>query len=86
MLASGEVTSVRLVEQYLARIEAYDRAGPRLNSIVRVNPAARETAAGSEFMTPQLRQAAVDQSLRIRVFGTRLPPEGVSAPILLDSR
>lgn len=45
MLASGEVTSVQLVEQYLARIEAYDRAGPRLNSIVRVNPAARETAA-----------------------------------------
>ncbi len=45
MLANGEVTSVQLVEQYLARIEAYDRAGPRLNSIVRVNPAARGTAA-----------------------------------------
>lgn len=45
MLANGEVTSVQLVEQYLARIEAYDRAGPRLNSIVRVNPAAREIAA-----------------------------------------
>ncbi len=45
MLASGEVTSAQLVEQYLARIEAYDRAGPRLNSIVRVNPAARELAA-----------------------------------------
>ncbi len=45
MLASGEVTSLQLVEQYLARIEAFDRAGPRLNSIVRVNPAAREAAA-----------------------------------------
>lgn len=45
MLANGEVTSVQLVDQYLARIEAYDRAGPRLNSIVRVNPAAREIAA-----------------------------------------
>ena len=45
MLASGEVNSVKLVEQYLARIDAYDRAGPRLNSIVRVNPAALEIAA-----------------------------------------
>ena len=44
MLAGGEVTSVQLVEQYLARIEAYDRAGPRLNSIVRVNPDARAIA------------------------------------------
>ena len=44
MLAAGEVTSAQLVEQYLARIEAYDRAGPRLNSIVRINPAALEQA------------------------------------------
>ena len=44
MLQSGEISSMQLVEQYLARIEAYDRAGPRLNSIVRVNPAALEIA------------------------------------------
>ncbi len=33
-LASGEVTSHQLVEGYLARIQAYDKAGPKLNAIV----------------------------------------------------
>lgn len=44
-LESGTVTSVNLVDQYLARIEAYDRQGPALNTIVRVNPEARTLAA-----------------------------------------
>lgn len=35
---SGELTCRRLVELYLARIEAYDRSGPHLNSIITVNP------------------------------------------------
>jgi amidase len=43
-MASGRVTSRRLVESYLARINAYDQAGPRLNAIVLVNPRAREDA------------------------------------------
>ena len=42
--SSGRVTSRGLVESYLARIQAYDQAGPRLNSIVLVNPRAREEA------------------------------------------
>ncbi len=44
-LDSGRVTSVQLVDAYLARIAAYDRQGPRLNSLVRVNPEARAIAA-----------------------------------------
>ena len=44
-LESGAITSVDLVDQYLARIAAYDQQGPALNSIVRVNPQARELAA-----------------------------------------
>ena len=39
------ITSAELVDVYLARIEAYDRKGPRLNAIVAVNPKAREEAA-----------------------------------------
>lgn len=35
---SGELTCRRLVEMYLARIEAYDKDGPELNSIITVNP------------------------------------------------
>jgi amidase len=37
-MASGATTSRRLVEQFLARIEAIDRAGPAINSIIEVNP------------------------------------------------
>jgi Asp-tRNA(Asn)/Glu-tRNA(Gln) amidotransferase A subunit family amidase len=44
-LASGRTTSVALVDAYLARIAAYDRAGPALNSVIRLNPAARDDAA-----------------------------------------
>ena len=37
-LESGEVTSRELTEQYAARIEAYDKQGPRLNAMIIVNP------------------------------------------------
>ncbi len=43
-MQAGRVTSRGLVESYLARIQAYDQAGPRLNSIVMINPRAREDA------------------------------------------
>ena len=39
------ITSRDLVEIYLARIEAYDRRGPRINSIIAINPHALEEAA-----------------------------------------
>ena len=38
--AEGRVTSRGLVESYLARIRAYDQAGPELNAVVTVNPKA----------------------------------------------
>jgi amidase len=43
-MQSGRVTSRGLVESYLARIQAYDQAGPRLNAIVLLNPRARDEA------------------------------------------
>ncbi len=42
--SEGRVTARGLVEAYLARITAYDQAGPRLNAIVQLNPKAREEA------------------------------------------
>ena len=42
--AAGELTCRELVEGYLARIEAYDQAGPALNAIELVNPRAAEEA------------------------------------------
>ncbi|CAN5639367.1 hypothetical protein BH24ACT22_BH24ACT22_08090 [soil metagenome] len=41
---SGELTCRRLIELYLARIEAYDKSGPELNSIITINPNALEEA------------------------------------------
>ncbi|MBS1818407.1 MAG: amidase [Acidobacteria bacterium] len=37
-LTRGATTSRRLVEQYVARIEAIDRKGPALNSVIELNP------------------------------------------------
>ena len=47
-MSSGRVTSVDLVDAYLARIAAYDHHGPRLNAIVRLNPHARADAAARD--------------------------------------
>jgi Asp-tRNA(Asn)/Glu-tRNA(Gln) amidotransferase A subunit family amidase len=41
---SGQLTSRQLVQLYLDRIEAYDRSGPMINSIITVNPRALEEA------------------------------------------
>ena len=41
---SGELTSRQLVQLYLDRIEAYDKNGPNINSIISLNPRALEEA------------------------------------------
>lgn len=41
---AGALTSERLVQLYLARISAYDKAGPRINAIITLNPRALEIA------------------------------------------
>lgn len=43
-MAAGRVTSAQLVDAYLARIAAYERGGPALNTIIRLNPLARDQA------------------------------------------
>ncbi len=66
-MADGRVTAVQLVDAYLARINAYDRAGPALNSMVYLNPNARARAA------------ELDQERALR--GARGPLHGI--PIIL---
>ena len=44
-LTARRISSVQLVKQYLARIAAYDHAGPELNSLIRINPKAAAEAA-----------------------------------------
>ncbi len=44
-MADGRATAVQLVDAYLARIAAFDHAGPMLNTMIRLNPHARADAA-----------------------------------------
>src|SRR6187200_1000561 len=48
-MKSSSLSCVALVENYLARIKAYDQAGPKLNAIQNVNPTA--VAIAGEFDT-----------------------------------
>ncbi len=41
---AGTLTSEQLVKRYLARIAAYDNAGPRIHAVLALNPHALETA------------------------------------------
>jgi Asp-tRNA(Asn)/Glu-tRNA(Gln) amidotransferase A subunit family amidase len=41
---AGTLTARQLVQGYLDRIDAYDKAGPKINSIITVNPRALEDA------------------------------------------
>ncbi|MCG8468435.1 MAG: amidase [Gemmatimonadetes bacterium] len=43
-MRAGDLTCRTLVERYLARIEAYDQQGPRLNAVQTINSRALETA------------------------------------------
>jgi amidase len=43
-MAAGRVSALSLVQMYLARIEALDRNGPKLNSILEINPDAEAIA------------------------------------------
>lgn len=41
---AGALSSEKLTQLYLARIEAYDKKGPRINAVITLNPRALETA------------------------------------------
>src|SRR5713226_3337012 len=51
-LAGGKITASALARAYLARIEAYDRAGPGLNAVREVNPDVLAIAASLDGVTP----------------------------------
>jgi amidase len=66
-LADGKVTSEDLVKFYLDRIDKYDQKGPKLNSVITINPKALEEAK------------ALDQERKTK--GPRGPLHGI--PIVL---
>ncbi len=52
-LAERRISSEALTRVYLARIEAYDRAAPRLNSVREINPDALSDAASCDRTGPR---------------------------------
>lgn len=54
-LAEGRIAAGALARAYLARIEAYDRAGPGLNAVREVNPDALAIAATFDKVRPDAR-------------------------------
>ena len=55
-LAQGKITASALTKAYLARIEAYDRAGPKLNSVRELNPDTASIAARLDSVKPSAQQ------------------------------
>jgi amidase len=91
-MASGRYTSRGVVEQYLARIAAMDRAGPSLHSLIETNPEAldlaeqldRERAAkgprGPLHGIPVLLKDNIDTADRMTTTAGSLALEGSIAP------
>ena len=59
-IAAGGTTALDLARAYLARIEAYDRAGPRLNAVREVNPEALTIAAALDARKPMPARRPLD--------------------------
>jgi amidase len=55
-LSTGDATAAELVQAYLARIAAYDGAGPRLNAVREMNPDALGISAQSDAREPATRR------------------------------
>ena len=55
-LAAGKTSAADLVRAYTARIEAYDRAGPRLNAVRELNPEALAIAERLDAQKPAQRR------------------------------
>jgi amidase len=53
-LAGGRITATSLTKFYLARIEAYDRGGPMLNSVREINPDALTIAGKLDGTKPSV--------------------------------
>jgi amidase len=64
---AGTLTSEQLIIRYLARIEAYDNQGPKINAVISINPKALEIAR------------ALDQERKTK--GPRSPLHGI--PVVL---
>lgn len=63
-MVSGRTTAQQLVRLYLARIAALDKAGPRLNSIIELNPDALTIASALDAEREAKERAAPCMAFR----------------------
>lgn len=60
-MKAGQLTAQQLVRMYLDRIEAYDKKGPYINSIITINPKAMQVARiSSGHVCNSVQNAAVE--------------------------
>lgn len=52
-IRNGQLSSVQLVQGYLERIEEFDRSGPKINSVLSINPSAIEEAKLKDQLAKQ---------------------------------
>jgi amidase len=52
-MASGQLTSVELTQEYIARIRALDQSGPNVNSVIELNPDALAMARHADQLRKQ---------------------------------
>jgi amidase len=92
-MTTGDLTARALVEWYLDRVERLDRAGPRLNAVIEVNPDALEQAdvldaerragraRGPLHGLPLLVKDNLDTGDRMQTTSGSLALEGWHAPV-----
>src|SRR5258708_22864713 len=69
-MQAGRLTSKELTRRYLERIKAVDKAGPRVNSVIAVNPPALP-------IPPALDQERRQEGPRRPLPGIPVPPKGL---------
>ena len=75
-MAAGRYTARRIAELYLARIEAMDRAGVALHSIIETNPDALAIAEALDRERARRARAARCTASRCCSRTTSTPPTG----------
>jgi Asp-tRNA(Asn)/Glu-tRNA(Gln) amidotransferase A subunit family amidase len=85
----GRITAVELVDFHLARISAYDDAGPALNALISINPHAREEAAALDAERAESGPRGPLHGIPVVVkdnIATAEMPTTAGSPVLADFR
>ena len=77
-MAGGTISSRQIVEQYLARIDAYDQRGPAINAFISLNPKALDEAAALDAERKAGRTHGIPIAIKDNYVTADLPTTGGS--------